>query len=208
MLVKESLQDVLKPKPSQEINNKISAMSVEEKQSVLFDSGMTHFMGDFEEFFIWLEKRYPEDSNRLWDTIISTIYALELNPTDESGNDEEIDAEWVINTFDTDWLLQEIYLDSMKEENIDDALSFFIPGYKVNENFDILQAKGSDEILQDLKNLSFDEVFSIVEDQWFLNEGSWEGWQKLLFDVSRYLGKGKFKDILAELIVLKQKDQI
>jgi len=208
MLVKESLQDVLKPKPSQEINNKISAMSVEEKQSVLFDSGMTHFMGDFEEFFIWLEKRYPEDSNRLWDTIISTIYALELNPTDESGNDEEIDAEWVINTFDTDWLLQEIYLDSMKEENIDDALSFFIPGYKVNENFDILQAKGSDEILQDLKNLSFDEVFSIVEDQWFLNEGSWEGWQKLLFDVLRYIGKGKFKDILAELIVLKQKDQI
>ena len=208
MLVKESLQDVLKPKPSQEINNKISAMSVEEKQSVLFDSGMTHFMGDFEEFFIWLEKRYPEDSNRLWDTIISTIYALELNPTDESGNDEEIDAEWVINTFDIDWLLQEIYLDSMKEENIDDALSFFIPGYKVNENFDILQAKGSDEILQDLKNLSFDEVFSIVEDQWFLNEGSWEGWQKLLFDVLRYIGKGKFKDILAELIVLKQKDQI
>ena len=208
MLVKESLQDVLKPKPSQKINNKISAMSVEEKQSVLFDSGMTHFMGDFEEFFIWLEKRYPEDSNRLWDTIISTIYALELNPTDESGNDEEIDAEWVINTFDIDWLLQEIYLDSMKEENIDDALSFFIPGYKVNENFDILQAKGSDEILQDLKNLSFDEVFSIVEDQWFLNEGSWEGWQKLLFDVLRYIGKGKFKDILAELIVLKQKDQI
>jgi len=208
MLVSENLTDVLKPKTEKEVSDKIASMSVEEKQSVLFDRGLDYFMGDFVGFFDWLEERYPEDRNRLWDTIISTIYDLELNPTDESGNNEEIDSEWVFNSFETDWLLQEVYLDSMKEENIDDALSFLIPGYNVNENFDILQAKGSDQILQDLRNLSFDEVFSIVEDQWFLNEGSWEGWQKLLFDVSRYIGNGKFKDILAELIILKQKGQI
>ena len=208
MLVSENLTDVLKPKTEKEVSDKIASMSVEEKQSVLFDRGLDYFMGDFVGFFDWLEERYPEDRNRLWDTIISTIYDLELNPTDESGNNEEIDSEWVFNSFETDWLLQEVYLDSMKEENIDDALSFLIPGYNVNENFDILQAKGSDQILQDLRNLSFDEVFSIVENQWFLNEGSWEGWQKLLFDVSRYIGNGKFKDILAELIILKQKGQI
>ena len=153
MFVHESLKDILKPKPSEEISNKIASMSVEEKQEVLFNTGMNHFIGDYEEFFYWLEKRYPEDDERLWDTIIATIYTLGLNPQDESGNDEEIDKEWVYQTFETDWLLQEVYLYSMKEKNIDDALSFLIPGYLSENVNDILKPKSQESIEQELNDL-------------------------------------------------------
>lgn len=195
MLVKESLKDILKPKPSDEISAKIASMSVEEKQEVLFDRGMDYFMGDFEGFFNWLEERYPEDKNRLWDGIISTIYTLGLNPTDESGNDEEIDADWVFNSFETDWLLQEVYLDSMKEENIDDALSFLIPGYKVNENFDILAPKSEDEIFADLHNVSGEKMLSMLEEHYN------ENWEEVVVDFYRYFGRDKFVRMFSEMLM-------
>jgi len=195
MFVKESLTDILKPKSEKEVNDKISSLSVEEKQSLLFDRGLDHFMGDFVGFFEWLEARYPEDRNRLWDTIISTIYALELNPTDESGNDEEIDADWVFSTFDTDWLLQEVYLDSMKEENIDDALAFLIPGYKVNENFDILAPKSEEDIFNNLHNVSGEQMLDILEEEYG------ENWEEVVIDFYRYWGRDKFVRMFAEMVM-------
>jgi len=159
----------------------------------LFNRGMDYFMGDMEGFFNWLEERYPEDRNRLWDTIISTIYALELNPTDESGNDEEIDAEWVFNSFETDWLLQEVYLDAMKEKNINDALTFLIPGFKVNENIDILAPKSQEEIFDNLHKISGEKMLEILEEEYS------ENWEEIVIDFYRYWGRDKFVRMFSEM---------
>jgi len=84
----------------------------------------------------------------------------------------------------------------------------------VNENIDnVLAPKDNDDIKTALEKLSFDETFDLVEEMWGGDpyEKSWEQTGSLynfVMDISRYMGKFKFRDMMKKLIILKYKEQI
>ena len=212
MFVSESISDMLKPKSKKEVSDTIKSMSVEEKQFILYDKGLEYFLGDFESFFEWLEEKYPKDNERLWFTLTSTIELI--FPV------KNIDKQWILETFDISDILED-YIDSMKEKNIDDALSCFIPGYVVENKSekivinqkklvnlliesleDYLEPKTKDEMIEDTKKLDFQTKHDLVDDLW---RGDFRNFAR---DIRNYIGGFKFDEMMAELIVLKQRGEM
>ena len=73
----------------------------------------------------------------------------------------------------------------------------------VNENIEnILQPKNWNKIKNDLKELSIDQKFNIVEELWN------ENYMDFALDILRYMGKWKFEDMMNDLIVMKHQERI
>ena len=70
----------------------------------------------------------------------------------------------------------------------------------MKEDINILKPKKREELLSDIKKLTFDQKLDIIEELWN------EDWGEFVLDISRYLGEWKFGDIISELIIMKQEE--
>ena len=152
MFIKESLEDILKPKSKEEIKNSINSLSIEDKEDLIRNK-LIEYIGDYDQIFNFLSDIFIDVEERIWDHIIESIYDLGLNPSDESGNDEEIDKEWLILNFNPDTLL-EFYLESLKEKEIDKLLYYICNEFmntKINESIEnVFKPKDLELIINDI----------------------------------------------------------
>lgn len=143
MFVAETVENVLKPKIS------FPVLSPDEKQRLLFEKGMDHFDGSYDDFFTWLQSFYKNDLDRIWDEVIESIYNSGYAPEDESGNYEEIDADWVINNWSVSEII-DLFLMGLTHEQLNSGLSYFVPGYVSESLRDIFKARDPKKIIKDL----------------------------------------------------------
>lgn len=73
----------------------------------------------------------------------------------------------------------------------------------VRENIEeLLLPKTGDEMRESIRKLDLMQKYSLIEELWG------EDWEAFTDDIRRYMGDWKFEDMIADMIYMKQNEQI
>ncbi|NMC57931.1 MAG: hypothetical protein GYA51_00840 [Candidatus Methanofastidiosa archaeon] len=152
MFVKESLEDILQPKPKSEIKKAFSRMDVEEKEKLLFETGMSKFWGSYDDFLDFLDETLSDTG--IWETLLELYNNSAFDESPFADNDENLvfskeDLKAKMGSMD----LVEMMLSSLSEESIDKALSKLVPGYLSENVKEVLKPKSQEEIDQYIREI-------------------------------------------------------
>lgn len=152
MFVKESIEDILQPKTKSEIKGAVSKMDVEQKEKLLFETGMSHFYGSYDDFLEFLDETLNETG--IWETLLELYNQSAFDESPFADNDDNL-------VFSKESLkekmgakdLVEMMLSSLSEESIDLALSKLVPGYLSEGVGEVLKPKSQEEIDQAIREI-------------------------------------------------------
>lgn len=152
MFVKESLEDILQPKPKSEIKKAFSRMDVEEKEKLLFETGMSKFWGSYDDFLDFLDETLSDTG--IWETLLELYNNSAFDESPFADNDENLvfskeDLKAKMGSMD----LVEMMLSSLSEESIDKALSKLVPEYLSENVKEVLKPKSQEEIDQYIREI-------------------------------------------------------
>jgi len=217
MFVKESIEDILQPKTKSEIKGAVSKMDVEQKEKLLFETGMSHFYGSYDDFLEFLDETLSETG--IW-TFLTDLYnqsAFDESPFADNDDNLVFSKEDLMKKMGSMDLV-EMMLSSLSEESIDLALSKLVPGYlsegigevlkpksqeEIRENVEeLLLPKTEDEMRESIRKLDLMQKYSLIEELWG------EDWEAFADDIRRYMGDWKFEDMIGDMIYMKQNGQI
>jgi len=164
MFVKESIEDILQPKTKSEIKGAVSKMDVEQKEKLLFETGMSHFYGSYDDFLEFLDETLSETG--IWTQLMDIYNSSAFDESPFADNDENlVSSKEELKQKMSPMDLVEMMLSSLSEESIDLALGKLVPGYLSESIGDVLKPKSKEEIDENLRQImDIDAIREKLED--------------------------------------------
>jgi len=138
-LIYESIQDILKPKSKEEIIKSFNSLNKSEKESLVINK-LRDFNDDNLDTIDLLEEIF-DNKDEIWDRILDDIIQDIIDkdeiPTDESGNDERIDREWILENYNLD-LLIDFFVSALTNKELNKVLKYMEPDLFESNIQDIL----------------------------------------------------------------------
>ena len=136
MFVNESLEGVLKPKGKNQIKAELANLNVDSKANLLWNKGMTEFLGSYDVFLDFLVEEVGKERV---DEILSGI----MEDHYKGGEGYADVLEWSLSNFNHSEIV-DMVLNSLPEKKVDEMINLLIPGY-LSES-EVLKPKSKEEI--------------------------------------------------------------